>query len=130
MAPWILVASGSALGGLARYALSLLLPTGPGAWPSATMSANFLGSFLIGVFSVLVGLRASGDAEALRLFWMAGVLGGFTTYSAFALETVLLVGQGVSARAGAYVLLTVFGGAALALLGRVLAIRAISFWEI
>jgi CrcB protein len=118
---WLLVALGSALGGVARYGAMRLWPIVPGQWPTATMLVNLLGSFLIGVLSVLFALRSAAGAEPLRLFWMAGVLGGFTTYSAFALETVLLAGQGLAWRAGAYLLVTVFGCAVAALAGRALA---------
>jgi CrcB protein len=118
---WLLVALGSAFGGVARYGAMRLWPAVPGQWPTATMTVNLLGSFLIGVLSVLFALRTAAAAEPLRLFWMAGVLGGFTTYSAFALETVLLAGQGLAWRAAGYVLATLFGCAAAALAGRALA---------
>jgi CrcB protein len=96
---WLLVALGSALGGVARYGAMRLWPIVPGQWPTATMLVNLLGSFLIGVLSVLFALRSAAGAEPLRLFWMAGVLGGFTTYSAFALETVLLAAAALAGRA-------------------------------
>ena len=118
---WLLVALGSALGGVVRYGAMRLWPVVPGQWPTATMAVNLLGSFLIGSLAVLFSLRSSAAAEPLRLFWMAGVLGGFTTYSAFALETVLLAGQGFAWRAAGYVLATLLGCAAAALAGRALA---------
>jgi CrcB protein len=66
-------------------------------------------------------VATGASAEALRLFWMTGVLGGFTTYSAFALETVTLAESGAVLRAAAYVSLTVLLCIAAAAAGRVLA---------
>jgi len=116
---WMLVAAGGAVGSVARYALARGLPTVPGEWPLATMVANLLGSFVIGVVAVLVAARGAGHEEALRLFFMTGVLGGFTTYSAFALETVTLAEGGSALRALAYLLATVVGCALLAQAGRI-----------
>lgn len=117
---WVAVAAGSALGGLARFLLSRAWPTAPGALPLATMGVNVAGCFLIGVLSVLLGRSAQGAfvVESWRVFWLTGVLGGFTTWSAFALESVLLTSEGASMKALAYVLLTVFGCLLAAAAGR------------
>jgi fluoride exporter len=119
MSPWLAVALGSALGGVGRYGLSRLWPWVPGGWPTATMTVNLLGSFAIGLLSVGLSARAGG-AETARLFWMTGVLGGFTTYSAFALETVTLAGAGEAMRAAAYVVVTVLACLVAAFAGRAL----------
>lgn len=119
MSPWLAVALGSALGGVGRYGLSRLWPWVPGGWPTATMTVNLLGSFAIGLLSVELSARAGG-AETARLFWMTGVLGGFTTYSAFALETVTLAGAGEAMRAAAYVVVTVLVCLVAAFAGRAL----------
>ena len=119
MSPWLAVALGSALGGVGRYGLSRLWPWVPGGWPTATMTVNLLGSFAIGLLSVGLSARAGG-AETARLFWMTGVLGGFTTYSAFALETVTLTGAGEAMRAAAYVVVTVLVCLVAAFAGRAL----------
>ena len=103
---WLLVAVGSALGGVLRYALARWFVPVPGGWPVATMTANVAGSFAIGLVAALL-LRAPESSENLRLFCMTGVLGGFTTYSAFALETSLLIGGGQALRAVGYVIMTV-----------------------
>jgi CrcB protein len=108
---WIWVALGSALGGVGRYAVAKIWPAVPGGWPIATIAVNVLGSFAIGALSVLLALRGSSgepasSAEAMRVFWMTGVLGGFTTYSAFALETVNLALGEAPWRAAVYVVAT------------------------
>lgn len=117
---WFAVAAGSALGGLARFLLSRTWPAAPGALPLATMGVNVAGCFAIGVLSVLLGRNAPGAAvaESWRVFWLSGVLGGFTTWSAFALESVLLTSEGASIKALAYVLMTVLGCLLAAWIGR------------
>ena len=117
---WFAVAAGSALGGLARFLLSRAGPPAPGALPLATMGVNVAGCFAIGVLSVLLGRNAPGAAvaESWRVFWLSGVLGGFTTWSAFALESVLLTSEGASIKALAYVLMTVLGCLLAAWIGR------------
>lgn len=123
---WAWVAAGSAAGGVARFAVTRLWPWMPGTWPLATMSVNLAGSLLIGVLSVLFAARLQdGALEAARAFWMTGVLGGFTTYSAFALEAAVLAGEGAIARSLAYALVTVAGCIAAALIGRALGLALI-----
>jgi CrcB protein len=102
---WMLVAFGGALGSLTRYGAYRLWPVSPGAWPVPTFTVNLLGSFAIGLLYMYVAARGV-SADNARLFWMTGVLGGFTTYSAFALETALL---GFSLTGVAYVAATVAG---------------------
>jgi CrcB protein len=108
---WLMVAVGGAAGSVARYGAYRMWPSG--GWPVATMTVNLLGSFAIGLLYMYVAARGS-SADNARLFWMTGVLGGFTTYSAFALETALL---GISWTGIAYVFGTVLGCLAAALLG-------------
>jgi CrcB protein len=114
---WLAVALGSALGGVARHGVARLWPMVPGAWPVATMSVNIAGSFAIGL---LAALTARDSGETARLFWMTGVLGGFTTYSAFALETVTLASAGAAGRAALYVAATVALCLVAAVAGRTL----------
>jgi fluoride exporter len=110
---WILVGLGGAIGSVARYGAYRLWPAPPGGWPVATLTVNLLGSFAIGLIYMYVAGRGAG-ADNARLFWMTGVLGGFTTYSAFALETALL---GFSLTGAAYIAATVVGCLSAAIVG-------------
>jgi CrcB protein len=89
---WLWVAVGGALGSLARYGVARAWPAAPGGFPVPTLTVNLIGSFAIGLLYVWISARGGPAADGARLFWMTGVLGGFTTYSAFALESTLLVG--------------------------------------
>ncbi|WP_439598507.1 fluoride efflux transporter FluC [Falsiroseomonas sp.] len=81
----LLVALGGALGSVLRYAISLLAVEQFGtAFPWGTLAVNILGSAAIGLAAAL------GVQGELRLLLVTGVLGGFTTFSAFSLETGLL----------------------------------------
>jgi CrcB protein len=97
---WIAV--GSALGGMARYACSNLIAgwLGP-TFPFGTLAINVLGSFVIGFFATLTGpdgrYLVPGDA---RQFVMVGLCGGYTTFSAFSLQTLALAQDGEFVRAG------------------------------
>ena len=111
---WLLVAFGGAAGSVARYGVSRLWPASQSGFPVPTLTVNLLGSFAIGLLYIYT---RGGSADGARLFWMTGVLGGFTTYSAFALEATLL---GFSAAGAAYVALTVVGCIGGAWLGRLI----------
>ncbi|TFG87680.1 MAG: CrcB family protein, partial [Chromatiales bacterium] len=96
----LLVASGGAVGSVLRYAATgfaqRLYATGSGAavsFPVGTLVVNVTGSFLIGVLMGLAESRAVFGAEA-RLLLVTGLLGGYTTFSAFSLETLLLFRAG------------------------------------
>jgi CrcB protein len=112
---WLWVAVGGALGSLARYGVARAWPVLPGGFPVPTLTVNLIGSFAIGLLYVWVSARGGPAADSARLFWMTGVLGGFTTYSAFALESTLL---GLSAAGFAYIAVTLVGCIGLAWLGR------------
>jgi CrcB protein len=114
---WLWVALGGALGSLARYGFARAWPAAPGGFPVPTLTVNLIGSFAIGLLYVWISARGGPAADSARLFWMTGVLGGFTTYSAFALESTLL---GFSAVGFAYIATTLVGCIALAWLGRVI----------
>ncbi len=110
---WILVAVGGAAGSVARYGAYRLWPVAAGGWPVATITVNVIGSFCIGLIYAYVAARGA-SADNARVFWMTGVLGGFTTYSAFALETALL---GASWTGALYVAATVISCLVATLLG-------------
>lgn len=90
------IALGGALGSVARHLLTLVI--GP---PLGTAIVNVLGSFMIGV--LFVALLEPKGASAGALFLITGVLGGFTTFSAFSLDTLKLVESGQALQAGLYV---------------------------
>lgn len=108
-----LVASGGAIGAVVRYAIgSWLTPNAASpALPWGTITVNLVGCFLIGAM-MGAGQSKDGVPEAARLFLMIGMLGGFTTFSAFGLETVSLLRSGATGFAAANVALQVLGGLA------------------
>ncbi|WP_411103766.1 FluC/FEX family fluoride channel [Streptomyces sp. cmx-4-9] len=101
------VAAGGAVGASARYAVSLLWPAGPGGFPWATFGINVAGCALIGVLMVLVGEGGRTAHPLVRPFAGTGVLGGFTTFSTYALDFSRLLEEGRAAWAAAYAVLTV-----------------------
>ena len=113
----LLVAAGGAVGSALRYlvATAALVWLGP-AFPWGTLAVNLAGSFLIGLVQVLAAERLVLGEEA-RLFLTAGVLGGFTTYSAFSYETVGLMERGAWGPAWLNVALTTSGCLAICYLG-------------
>lgn len=112
---WLFVALGGALGSMTRYGFSRLWPMAPGGFPVPTLTVNLIGSFAIGLLYMWFSARSGLAHDSARLFWLTGVLGGYTTYSAFALESTLL---GFSMTGVVYVLVTTVGCISLAWLGR------------
>jgi len=91
----LLIAAGGAIGTLGRYGLSALAMPISENLPWGTILINVLGSFIIGLFGTLT--LATGKfpvSENVRLFVMVGVCGGFTTFSAFSLQTLDLIRDG------------------------------------
>src|SRR5688500_17446449 len=110
----LLLILGGALGTLCRYGVSLLTVKQDHSFPWSTFVVNLLGSFLIGF---LWSKYSGNPSDAVRSFAFIGFLGGFTTFSSFALESMNLVNNGQTGIAVTYVLLTnvlglllVFGG--------------------
>lgn len=101
MSPLLQVALGGALGASARYltGVAVLRLVGPG-FPWATLAVNVVGSFAMGC--LVVGLAHLGGMRFAPLL-MTGLLGGFTTFSAFALDAVTLWERGETGLAAAYV---------------------------
>lgn len=94
---WILVALGGAFGSLARHGLGLAMA---GFAPAGTLAANVAGCGLIGFLHARLG------SDAARALLMTGFCGGFTTWSAFGLETFRLLGEGRVAAGAGYAGLT------------------------
>lgn len=117
----ILVMIGGAFGAGARHltGAAMLRWAGPG-WPWGTLTVNVVGGFLMGL---LAGwLARHGDAGTnVRLLLGVGVLGGFTTFSAFSLDVVLMLERGQLWPAGAYVAASVIGSVAALIAGLSLA---------
>lgn len=104
----LLVMAGGAIGAALRYqcgrASAHLFGTG---WPFGTFAVNLLGGFAMGLLAGWLALRGHGGGEQVRLFAAVGILGGFTTFSAFSLEMMLMIERGELASALAYALLSV-----------------------
>ncbi|MFD2080680.1 CrcB protein [Actinopolymorpha cephalotaxi] len=104
------IAAGGALGALARYGLTVAVPDGSGAFPWGTLLVNVIGCALIGVLMTLL-LEVWVAHRLWRPFLGIGILGGFTTFSTYAVQTRALLAAGQTATG----LLYLFGTVAAAL---------------
>ena len=122
----LIVAAGGALGAVARYGIGLgavrLFPAAQ--WPWGTLAVNVAGGLLMGLLAGWLAFRGGAHAESLRLFAAVGVVGGFTTFSAFSLETALMIERRQLAMAGGYVAASVILSIAALFLGLMVARRA------
>jgi fluoride exporter len=108
MPAWMLVALGGALGSVARYKMmgwvtqrtNLLFPYG-------TFAVNIAGSFAVGLLAGWLAHNTLQNGQAVRTFLVVGFLGGFTTFSAFSLDTVTLIERGQWGITGLYIALSV-----------------------
>jgi CrcB protein len=119
MSSILLVFLGAGVGGVARFGVNVAGSRLIGAsMPFATLGVNVLGSLLMGLLGGWLASRA-GDAwtHPAKLFLLTGVLGGFTTFSAFSLDAVTLWERGEPFHAVAYVGLSVFMSIAALALG-------------
>ncbi len=109
MIPYLCVAAGSALGGMARYGFGLFASRLWGdSFPWGTIAINIAGSFVIGFFGALTTANGALPASPnLRIFVMVGICGGFTTFSSFSLQTFSLARDGSWPGAAANILLSV-----------------------
>ncbi|MBT5295561.1 MAG: fluoride efflux transporter CrcB [Octadecabacter sp.] len=99
----IQVALGGAIGAAARYGVGVALVR-PGAFPIGVLAVNIIGSFLMGLIVVYLGQKMLSH---LNPFLMTGILGGFTTFSAFSLEAYTLFERGEVGQAAIYVIASV-----------------------
>jgi CrcB protein len=104
----LLVFLGAGLGGSLRHGVNLVaLRHTAGDFPYGTLIINVVGSFVMGLFAAWFASKAGQTSQPLRLFLMTGVLGGFTTFSAFSLETISMWQRGEAASAAVYVVASV-----------------------
>jgi CrcB protein len=120
------VAVGSGIGGAARHFCTELAMRLMGeSWPWGTLFVNVAGSFAIGLFAAFAAAgNRFANAAAVRQFVMAGLCGGFTTFSAFSLDTLHLIRDGKGLAAGANVALSIVLCLLFVGLGHALAARA------
>ncbi|MDP6786513.1 MAG: fluoride efflux transporter CrcB [Rhodospirillales bacterium] len=111
------IALGGALGAIGRY----LVMSGVGRWlsdftPIATLSVNVLGSFILGALIEVLALTWSPGRE-MQAFMVVGVLGSFTTFSAFSMDVIFLLERGDMAGAASYVVVSVVASVVALFLG-------------
>ncbi|MER6012314.1 fluoride efflux transporter CrcB [Streptomyces bluensis] len=121
------VALGGGIGAAARYGAALLWPTPTGGFPWSTFWVNIVGCAVIGVFMVVI-TDVWAAHRLVRPFFGTGVLGGFTTFSTYAVEAERLIGAGRPGTGLAYLAATLLGALAsvwlaVAAARRVLAVR-------
>ena len=109
MQAWLLVFVGGGIGAALRHGVNLasLRLLGPG-FPWGTLTVNVVGSLAMGVLAAWFAFRGA-SGEPWRLFLATGVLGGFTTFSAFSLDAALLIERHQLVTAGGYVAASVLG---------------------
>ena len=124
MSKLLLVVLGGGAGAAARYAVGShawrLFGT---AWPYGTFICNVLGGLAMGLLVGFLAHRGGADQERLRLLFGVGVLGGFTTFSAFSLETALMIEKSRYAQALTYVSASVLLSVAALFAGLIVARR-------
>lgn len=104
---YLWIAIGGALGSVLRFACSEWIQVRWPTFPWGTLFVNVLGSLLIGLLAAFSEAGRLGDSLSLRHFLMIGVLGGFTTFSSFSLQTLMLARSGAVLIAGLNVLASV-----------------------
>lgn len=116
--------AGGAVGSALRYGIGLALPATSSGFPTSTILVNIVGSFLLGFIMGTVGTPVELQPST-RLLLGTGLCGGFTTYSAFSVETALLVEQNNYLLAGTY-LASTFVGCGVAAWGGLVLSRGVS----
>ncbi|MFE9607339.1 fluoride efflux transporter CrcB [Streptomyces sp. NPDC006012] len=118
------IAVGGSAGASARYAASLLWPTGAADFPWTTLGVNAVGCFVIGVFLAAI-IEGWSAHPLLRPFFGTGVLGGFTTFSTYCVDIERLVREGRVGLALAYLVATVVIALAAVRIGATVTRRAV-----
>ena len=121
----IAIAAGGVLGSLSRYAVGLGLPHEAGAWPWATFTVNLTGCLAMGLLVAYLVARP-GTHRLARPFVGVGVLGGWTTFSSFAVDVLQQTHAGHGGRAAAYIASSIILGVAAVGFGTVAGQR---IWE-
>jgi CrcB protein len=114
---YLAVAGGGAIGSMLRFGIGGFIQNRAGVgFPLGTLAVNLVGCLVIGVlFALFTGPLAGKDS--LRVFLMIGVLGGFTTFSTFSLETLNLLAEGQTGRACLNIAISVVAGLAATFVG-------------
>ncbi|ATI81738.1 fluoride efflux transporter CrcB [Sphingobium yanoikuyae] len=114
-----LVMGGGAVGAALRYLLGRFAgQMAPGAaWPWGTFAANLIGGFAMGLLAGWLARVSTASGEPMRLLLGVGVLGGFTTFSSFSLETMLMIERGQIGLALGYALFSLVGAVVALALG-------------
>ena len=121
----LLVMAGGAIGAACRYQLGRLMTHVMGTgYPWGTLTANVLGGLAMGLLAGILA-RFVGGGGQIRLFVAVGVLGGFTTFSSFSLEVVLMLERGQMAMGLGYIAASVIGAVGMMALG-LLMVRAVA----
>ena len=108
MGPYVIIFAGAGLGGMARHAVNMAAARLGFAFPWGTIAVNVAGSFLMGVLAAWFASR-TGVPQHVKLFLTTGVLGGFTTFSAFSLDAALMWER------GAFVQMALYAGGSVVL---------------
>ena len=126
MTRFLLVALGGALGSMARYGVGVAVGRlSPGAaWPWGTLTVNVVGGLAMGLLAGWLSFRGGAGQNGVRIFATVGLLGGFTTFSAFSLETALMIERRQFALAGGYVAASVALSVLALFIGLMVARRA------
>jgi len=120
------VAIGGAVGSMGRYLImSLVTRVNSGPFPYGTLAVNVLGAFLMGIWIAVMASMMPSRARDLHLLFAVGVLGGFTTFSAFTVDVFLLIDRGLMFQAIVYVL----GSMGLCLLALMLGMWFLKFFS-
>ena len=110
------VGAGSFIGGIARYIISLAMKGASKGFPWATLAVNLLGCLMIGLLWGFLSRNAS-ESTSWGLFLTVGLCGGFTTFSTFSKEALIMLQAGQTWSFASYITVSVLAGIALAALG-------------